>query len=92
MDFEHTDKVKKLMKQLNDFMEQYIYPNDDDFHDHFSKTDNIWVAHPMMEELKAKARTEGLWNLFLPHSENGAGLTNLEYAHWQNYGTLCLGI
>tara|TARA_B100001964_G_scaffold68548_1_gene77848 strand:- start:251 stop:628 length:378 start_codon:yes stop_codon:yes gene_type:complete len=80
MDFEHTDKVKKLMKQLNDFMEQYIYPNDDDFHDHFSKTDNIWVAHPMMEELKAKARTEGLWNLFLPHSENGAGLTNLEYA------------
>jgi alkylation response protein AidB-like acyl-CoA dehydrogenase len=80
MDFEHTDKVKKLMTQLDDFMEQYIYPNDDDFQDHFSNTDNIWVAHPMMEELKAKARAEGLWNLFLPHSENGAGLTNLEYA------------
>ena len=83
MDFEYSPKVKDLQKRLNAFMDQHIYPNEDAFHAEVEANrakGNPWVPTVIMEELKKRARAAGLWNLFLPQSERGAGLTNLEYA------------
>ena len=80
MDFNHTDKVLDLKEQLNAFMDEHVYPNEEAYTDHFKNTDNKWVSPPLMQELKNKAKDAGLWNLFLPESERGAGLSNLEYA------------
>ena len=79
MDFTHSDKVKELSRRLGAFMEAYVYPNEKTFHEQVSKGDR-WQPAPVIEDLKKKARAEGLWNLFLPESKRGAGLTNLEYA------------
>src|SRR5579872_7577090 len=78
MDFEFSGKVKDLQKRLQSFMEEYVYPNEQRFHDEIER--NRWSPTRIVEELKPKARAAGLWNLFLPNDENGAGLTNLEYA------------
>jgi len=75
---EPTDKVKDLERRLQAFMDEYIYPNEQRFHDEVER--NRWAPTKIVEELKPKARAAGLWNLFLPESEDGAGLTNLEYA------------
>jgi len=80
MDFNHTQKVLDLMGRLNAFMDEHIYPNEEAYREHFKTTDDIWKSPPLMSELKEKAKNAGLWNLFLPESERGAGLTNLEYA------------
>ncbi len=80
MDFNHTQKVLDLMGRLNTFMDEHIYPNEEAYREHFKTTDDIWKSPPLMSELKEKAKNAGLWNLFLPESERGAGLTNLEYA------------
>ena len=80
MDFNHTQKVLDLMDRLNAFMDEHIYPNEEAYRDHFKTTDNLWKSPPLMDELKEKAKNAGLWTLFLPESEHGAGLTNLEYA------------
>ncbi|MCM2288959.1 MAG: acyl-CoA dehydrogenase family protein [Sulfuritalea sp.] len=83
MDFDYSPKVKDLQKRLNAFMDQHIYPNEDAFHAEVEANrakGNPWVPTKIMEQLKEKARAAGLWNLFLPQSERGAGLTNLEYA------------
>ncbi len=61
-------------------MDEHIYPNESTFREQLESAEDRWSIPPIMEELKAKARAEGLWNLFLPDSEYGAGLTNLEYA------------
>ncbi len=79
MTFEFTDKVKDLQQRLTAFMDQHIYPNEDRYKEHCTGPDR-WQPAPVIEELKPKARAAGLWNLFLPASELGAGLTNLEYA------------
>src|ERR1700716_1943357 len=79
MDFLHSDKVKALQEKLATFMEAKIYPNEAR-HEREMATGDRWQPTAVMEELKAKARLEGLWNLFLPHSPRGAGLSNLEYA------------
>ena len=79
MYFEFTDKVKDLKTRLNAFMEEHIYPNEGVFIKQVSEGDR-WQPVPIVEELKSKARKQGLWNLFLPESEYGAGLTNYEYA------------
>jgi acyl-CoA dehydrogenase len=79
MDFEYSQKTKDLMARLNAFMDQQVYPNENKFHEEVAEGDR-WQPTRIMEELKAKAREAGLWNLFLPESERGAGLTNLEYA------------
>jgi acyl-CoA dehydrogenase len=79
MDFTHSDKVKDLARRLGAFMETYVYPNEKTFHEQVAKGDR-WQPTAVVEELKKKARGEGLWNLFLPESKRGAGLTNLEYA------------
>ncbi|OHC64475.1 MAG: acyl-CoA dehydrogenase, partial [Rhodocyclales bacterium GWA2_65_20] len=83
MDFDYSPKVKDLQKRVSAFMEQHIYPNEDVFHNEVEANrarGNPWVPTVIMEQLKEKARAAGLWNLFLPQSERGAGLTNLEYA------------
>ncbi len=79
MVFEFPAKVKDLQKRLAAFMDEHIYPNEARFHQHCQGPDR-WKPVPVIEELKPKARAAGLWNLFLPASEHGAGLTNLEYA------------
>jgi len=78
MAFEFSAKSKDLQKRLTAFMEEHIYPNEKRFHDEIAA--NRWSPTRIIEELKPKARAAGLWNLFLPESESGAGLTNLEYA------------
>ncbi|MFE4897761.1 acyl-CoA dehydrogenase [Peribacillus butanolivorans] len=81
MNFEHTQKVKKLEKKLTEFMEKYVYPNESVYHKQLEKQKSRWSEiPPVLSELTAKAKEEGLWNLFLPESNYGAGLTNLEYA------------
>jgi acyl-CoA dehydrogenase len=79
MDFEFSDKTKYLQKKLSAFMDEHIYPNEKTYYEQVNSGDR-WKILPLLEELKSKARGEGLWNLFLPESEYGAGLTNLEYA------------
>src|ERR1700746_2135834 len=80
MDFEPSNKVKRLEAQVRAFMEREIYPAEAVFERQLNEAPSRWQIPPIMEELKAKARAAGLWNLFLPESELGAGLTNLEYA------------
>ena len=79
MNFEFPNKVKDLQKRVSAFMDEYIYPNEAPYEAHVTGPDR-WQPVPVIEELKPKARAAGLWNLFLPESEDGAGLTNLEYA------------
>ncbi len=79
MNFDYTDKVEDLRRRLADFMDEQIYPNEDLFARQIAEGDR-WQSVEIVEELKSNARKAGLWNLFLPDSEYGAGLTNLEYA------------
>src|ERR1700678_4347167 len=78
MDFELSAKTKELQRRLQSFMDVHVYPNEQRFHEEIER--ERWKPTRIIEELKPKARQAGLWNLFLPHDENGAGLTNLEYA------------
>ncbi len=78
MDFEFSQKTKDLQQRLTAFMDEHIYPNEQRFYDEIER--ERWSPTRIIEELKPKARAAGLWNLFLPHDERGAGLTNLEYA------------
>jgi acyl-CoA dehydrogenase len=78
VNFEFSGKVKDLQRRLQAFLDEHIYPNEQRFHDEIEQ--NRWSPTRIVEELKPKARAAGLWNLFLPESELGAGLTNLEYA------------
>ncbi len=85
MNFEHTDKVKELLARLERFMDKHIYPNEKTYDDQmkaFREAGNPWQVPQILEDLKPKAKEEGLWNLFLPHEygEFSPGLTNLEYA------------
>ena len=79
MDFEYSDRVKELQDRISAFMEAHIYPAEPVYAQQVDEGDR-WVHPVIIDELKAKARAEGLWNLFLPESERGFGLTNLEYA------------
>jgi acyl-CoA dehydrogenase len=78
MNFDYTDKVNALQQRLRAFMDEQIYPNEKRYYQEIEN--DRWAPTKVIEELKPKARSAGLWNLFLPHDENGAGLTNLEYA------------
>lgn len=79
MDFAYSPKVQELRERVTAFMDAYVYPAEPVFERQVSEGDR-WQPTAIMEELKARAKAEGLWNLFLPESELGAGLTNLEYA------------
>ncbi len=80
MEFAFSQKTRMYQEQLVDFMNKHIYPNEQTFVDQLNGQSTRWQVPSIMEELKAKARERGLWNLFLPESERGAGLTNLDYA------------
>src|SRR5215475_11519392 len=81
MEFEYSDKVKTLRSKVERFMEENIYPNEEEMWAEIGANGgDRWQPIPLMEKLKAKAKAEKLWNLFLPESDYGAGLTNLEYA------------
>ncbi len=80
MDFAYSEKVEGLRARLLGFMEEHVYPNERTYVEQHEAQSDRWLTPPIMEELKAKAREAGIWNLFLPDSEFGAGLSNLEYA------------
>jgi len=79
MDFEYSQKTQDLLKRLNAFMDEHVYPNERRFMAEVAEGDR-WQPTEIIETLKGKAKAAGLWNLFLPESSRGAGLTNLEYA------------
>ena len=76
---EFSPKVQALQSRLSDFMQQHIYPNEQTFYKQAEEL-GPWSIYPIVEQLKPKARAAGLWNLFLPASEHGAGLSNFDYA------------
>ena len=80
MNFEYSEKVQALIKRVTDFMDLNVFPVEEEMHRQVEL--DPWSTPPLMEELKAKAKAEGLWNLFLPvaYGKYSAGLTNLEYA------------
>ena len=80
MDFAYSDKGNALRARMSDFMDRYIIPNERTYREQIAASGNPFHHAEIVDELKARARAEGLWNLFLPDSEYGAGLTNLEYA------------
>ena len=81
---EFGEKSEQLQAQLEAFMNEHIYPNEKAYAEHLHQAENRWAPVPLMDELKAKAKAEGLWNLFVPPSLaqfcDHDGLTNLEYA------------
>ena len=79
MNFEFSNKVIELQNKLTNFMNENVYKNEEVFEDQLNKNGR-WTIPPILEELKEKAKKEGLWNLFLPDSDLGAGLKNIEYA------------
>ena len=78
MDFEPSRKTVELQRRLTAFMDEHVYPNEQRFEEEIKR--ERWRHSSLLEELKSKARAAGLWNLFLPNDDQGAGLSNLEYA------------
>jgi acyl-CoA dehydrogenase len=80
VDFNFSARTKRYLEQLGAFMHAHVLPNESVYAEQLAASISRWTIPPIIEELKAKARSEGLWNLFLPESEFGPGLTNVEYA------------
>ncbi len=80
MDFAFDQRTEELRAELLGFMDDEVYPAETVFAEQVAKLDDPWGKPAIIEDLKAKAKARGLWNLFLPHSPLGAGLTNLQYA------------
>ena len=82
MNFEYSEKSLALQKRVNDFMVEHIYPHEKEIQAYHHNPENLWQDFPKLEEWKAAAKAEGLWNLFLPkdYGALSSGLTNLEYA------------
>jgi acyl-CoA dehydrogenase len=80
MNFEPDEKAKQYLDKVRAFMDAHIYPNEEEMYRQHEALPDRWQVPPLLEELKKKARAAALWNLFLPESKHGAGLTNLEYA------------
>src|SRR5262249_7836125 len=76
--FTPSDRSRQLHERLTAFMEEHVYPSEPTYHDQLRA--ERWRPPPVVEALKARARAAGLWNLFLPDSDRGAGLSTLEYA------------
>ena len=81
MEYEISQKAQDLINRVQDFIDKEVAHNETLYHEQSKDADGTWVVPPIMEEMKAKAKAAGLWNMFLPESNNGAGLSNLEYAH-----------
>jgi acyl-CoA dehydrogenase len=80
MNLQPDEKTQQLLKKLSAFMNEHIYPNEEEMHRQHDSLPDRWMVPPLLDELKKKARAVGLWNLFLPESKRGGGLTNLQYA------------
>jgi acyl-CoA dehydrogenase len=80
VDFEFSEKSRDFRARIEAFMDELVYPNEVTFHEQLQAAGSRWSVPPVVEELKEEAKSRGLWNLFLPDSELGAGLSNLEYA------------
>jgi acyl-CoA dehydrogenase len=83
MNFDYSPKQKEWIKRVGDFMDAHIYPAEEIYNKQMGEArakGDPWIVVPVVEELKVKAKKQGLWNMFLPHSEHGAGLSNAEYA------------
>jgi len=83
MDFDYTPRMKEWIRRVSDFMDKHVHPAEDVYNQQMADArakGNPWIVVPVVEDLKAKAKAQGLWNLFLNESSHGAGLTNLEYA------------
>ena len=82
MQFEYSDKTKDLVARFETFFEKHVYPSEEEHHAWDSDPANLWKRWPGIDKIKEQARSEGLWNLFLPHEygDYSPGLTNLEYA------------
>lgn len=80
MDFEHSERVETLLARLDAFIDQEIAPQEEPYHRQLLASEHPWVVLPVIDELKASAKEQGLWNLFLPDQTHGAGLSNVEYA------------
>jgi acyl-CoA dehydrogenase len=80
MNFDYSPKTLGLIQRCQSFMREFVYPNERKYVEQHAAQADCWISPPIMEEMKAAARKAGLWNLFLPESEHGAGLSNLEYA------------
>lgn len=78
MDFEFSQKAKEAQRRLQSFMDAHVFAAEERFHEEIAA--DRWKPTRVVEELKAKARAQGLWNLFLPRGEQGTGLSNLEYS------------
>jgi acyl-CoA dehydrogenase len=78
MDFQFSDKVRELQDRVSKFMDDHIYPIEGEYDEHVENAG--WSTPPILNELKAKAKAEGLWNLFMDNEEHGAGLSIMEYA------------
>ena len=80
MDFEYSPKVEELRQKVQGFMDDYVYPNEKTYYEQLDSQGDRWQIPPILEELKQQAKAQNLWNLFLPESDYGYGLSNLEYA------------
>lgn len=80
MDFELSPRTKELQAKLNAFMDEYVYPGEETYEEQLNGQADRWQLPQIVQDLKKEARAQGLWNLFLPDAEHGAGLTNVEYA------------
>jgi len=80
LDFAYNEKTKYALERLERFMDEHVYPNEAEYYRQHAALPDRWQSPPLLEELKRQAREAGLWNLFLPESEHGAGFSNLEYA------------
>lgn len=80
MEFSWPSEVEELRERLTSFMDEHVYPNEDTYKSQLAASDDARVCPPIVEDLKVKARGAGLWNLFLPDPDLGAGLSNLHYA------------
>jgi len=80
VNFEFSEKTNDFRTRVAAFMDELVYPNEAKFHGQLAAAESRWSVPPIIEELKEEAKSRGLWNLFLPDSDLGAGLTNLEYA------------
>src|SRR5215510_9033032 len=80
MEFGYDARTEEMRTRVNDFMDEFVYPNEPVHADQMENADDPWSEPPIIAELQREARSRGLWNLFLPHGPYGAGLTNLQYA------------
>src|SRR5579862_8128425 len=83
MDFDYSPRQREMMGRVQEFMDRHVHPAEKVYAaqmDEATQKGNRWIVVPVVEELKARAKAQGLWNMFLPQSEHGAGLSNLEYA------------